>query len=134
MTFFEDLKRRNVFRVGVAYLLGAWLIIEVTETIFPLFGFGNEPARIVVIVLAIGFIITMVFSWVYELTPGGLKKEKDIDRSKPIAGGSGNRLNFVIIGLFALSLGYFAYDKLVLEPGRNAAASLNAVEGLAEGA
>ena len=132
MTFFEDLKRRNVFKVGVAYLLGAWLIIEVAETIFPLFGFGNEPARIVVIILAIGFIITLVFSWAYELTPGGLKKEKDIDRSIPISGGSGKRLNFVIIGLFALSLGYFAYDKLVLEPGRNAAASVIAVEGLAE--
>jgi len=132
LTFFEDLKRRNVFKVGVAYLLGAWLIIEVADTIFPLFGFGNEPARIVVIFLAIGFIFTMVFSWAYELTPEGLKKEKDIDRSKPVAGGSGKRLNFVIIGLFALSLGYFAYDKLVLEPGRNAAASLNAVEGLAE--
>jgi len=61
LTFFEDLKRRNVFKVGVAYLLGAWLIIEVADTIFPLFGFGNEPARIVVIFLAIGFIIAMYF-------------------------------------------------------------------------
>jgi len=132
LSFFKDLKRRNVFKVGIAYLIGAWLIIEVVETILPLFGFDNEPARIVVIILAIGFIFTLVFSWVYELTPEGLKKEKDIDRSRPITRGSGKRLNFVIIGLFVLALGYFAYDKLVLEPGRNAAASLYVVEGLAE--
>ncbi len=132
MSFFADLKRRNVFRVATAYVIVGWLVIQVVETIFPAFGFGDAAVRIVVIVLAVGFVPVMIFAWVFELTPEGLKKEKDIDRSKPIAGGSGNRLNFVIIGLFALSLGYFAYDKLVLGPGRIAAASLNAVEGLAE--
>ena len=131
-SFFADLKRRNVFRVAAGYVVAGWLIVQVVETIFPAFGFGDATVRIVVIVLGIGFVPVLIFAWVFELTPEGLKKEKDIDRSKPIAGGSGNRLNFVIIGLFALSLGYFAYDKLVLEPGRNAAASLNAVEVLAE--
>ena len=132
ISFFADLKRRNVFRVAAGYVVAGWLVVQVVETIFPAFGFGDAAVRIVVIVLGIGFVPVLIFAWVFELTPEGLKKEKDIDRSKPIAGGSGNRLNFVIIGLFALSLGYFAYDKLVLEPGRNAAASLNAVEGLAE--
>lgn len=132
MSFFADLKRRNVFRVAAGYVVAGWLVVQVVETIFPAFGFGDATVRIVVIVLGIGFVPVLIFAWVFELTPEGLKKEKDIDRSKPIAGGSGNRLNFVIIGLFALSLGYFAYDKLVLEPGRNAAVSLNAVEVLAE--
>jgi dienelactone hydrolase len=132
MSFFADLKRRNVFRVAAGYVLAGWLLVQVVETIFPAFGFGDAAVRIVVIVLGIGFVPVLIFAWVFELTPDGLEKEKDIDRSKPIAGGSGNRLNFVIIGLFALSLGYFAYDKLVLEPGRNSAASLNAVEVLAE--
>ena len=121
-----------MFRVAAGYVVAGWLVVQVVETIFPAFGFGDAAVRIVVIVLGIGFVPVLIFAWVFELTPEGLKKEKDIDRSKPIAGGSGNRLNFVIIGLFALSLGYFAYDKLVLEPGRNAAASLIAVEGLAE--
>ena len=132
MSFFADLKRRNVFRVAAGYVVAGWLVVQVVETIFPAFGFGDAAVRIVVIALGIGFVPVLIFAWVFELTPEGLKKEKDIDRSKPIAGGSGNRLNLVIIGLFALSLGFFAFDKLVLEPGRTAAASLIAVEGLAE--
>ena len=56
MLIFEELKRRNVFRVGAAYVVVAWLLIQVAETIFPLFGFDETPARIVVILLAIGFV------------------------------------------------------------------------------
>ena len=132
MTFFKELKRRNVFKVGVAYLVGAWLIIQVVETVFPLFGYGNEPARFVVIILAVGFIFTLVISWVYELTPDGLKKEKDIRSNQRIARVNGNRLNFVIIGLLVMAVGFFAYDKFVLGPGRDAGATLIAVERLAE--
>lgn len=58
----------------------AWLIVQVAETIFPLFGFGDTPARIVVIVLAVGLVPSMIISRVFELTPEGFKKEKDIDR------------------------------------------------------
>lgn len=132
MTVIKELKRRNVFKVGVAYLVGAWLIIQVVETVFPLFGFGNEPARIVVIILAVGFIFALVISWVYELTPDGLKKEKDIRGKQRITRGNGNRLNFVTIGLLVMAVGFFAYDKFVLGPGRDAAATLIAVARLAE--
>jgi len=132
MTFFKELKRRNVFKVSAAYLVGAWLIIQVVETVFPLFGFGNEPARIVVIVLGLGFILTLVISWVYELTPDGLKKETDIRRNQRFSRSSSNKLNFVIIGLLVMAVGFFAYDKFVLGPGRDAAATLNAVAHLAE--
>lgn len=132
MTFINELKRRNVFKVGVAYVVGAWLIIQVVETVFPLFGYGNEPARIVVITLAVGFIFALVISWVYELTSDGLKKEKDIRGKHRITRGNGNRLNFVIIGLLVMAVGFFAYDKFVLGPGRDAAATLTAVERLAE--
>ena len=69
MSLFNELKRRNVFRVGAAYMVTAWLLIEVTETILPLFGFDQTPARIVVIVLAIGFVPALIFAWVFELTP-----------------------------------------------------------------
>ena len=131
MTFIKELKRRNVFKVGVAYLVGAWLIIQVVETVFPLFGFGNEPARIAVIILAAGFIFTLVISWVYELTPDGLKKEKDIRGKQRITRDNGNRFNVVIIGLLVMAVGFFAYDKFVLGPGRDAAATLIAVAHLA---
>jgi adenylate cyclase len=62
LSFYQELKRRNVFRVGAAYLVMAWLLIQVTETIFPLFGFDDSPARIVVVILAIGFIPSLMFS------------------------------------------------------------------------
>jgi hypothetical protein len=75
MSLFRELKQRNVLRVGAAYVVAAWLLIQVAETIFPLFGFDDTPARIVVIVLAIGLIPALVFAWAFEFTPEGLKKE-----------------------------------------------------------
>jgi hypothetical protein len=132
MSFVGELKRRNVLRVGAAYVVAAWILIQAAETLFPLFGFDDTPARIVVIVLAIGFIPVFIAAWVFELTPEGLKKEKDVDRSQSIAGGTGRRLDFVIIGMLILALGYFAYDKFMVDPGRDAEVTANAVAGLAE--
>jgi hypothetical protein len=83
LSFLNKLKRRNVLRVGAAYVVFAWLLVQVAETIFPLFGFDDTPARIMVILLAIRFIPAMVFAWIFEFTPEGLKKESDIDWSQP---------------------------------------------------
>jgi TolB-like protein/Flp pilus assembly protein TadD len=120
MSFYDELKRRNVIRVGIAYIVAAWLIIQVTETIFPLFGYGDTPARIVVIVLAIGFPLFLLFSWVFEFTPEGLKRETDVDLSATATRESGKQLDRIIIVLLALGLGYFAFDKFVLNPARDA--------------
>lgn len=119
--FFEELKRRNVFRVGIAYVVAAWLVIQVVETIFPAFGFGDAAVRTAVIVLAIGFPLSLILSWVYELTPEGLKLDKDIDRSGPALPRAGRKLDRAIIVALALALGYFAIDKFVIDPARDAA-------------
>jgi len=116
---FNELKRRNVLRVGAAYVVVAWLLIQVAETVFPLFGFDDTPARIVVIVLAIGLVPSMIFSWVFELTPEGLVKDKDIDRSQIDTSQSGQKLNRVIMVVLVLALGYFAFDKFVLDPAED---------------
>ena len=116
---FNELKRRNVLRVGAAYVVVAWLLIQVAETIFPLFGFDDTPARIVVIVLAIGLVPAMIFSWVFELTPEGLVRDKDIDRSQIDTSQSGQKLNRMIMVVLALALGYFAFDKFVLDPAED---------------
>jgi TolB-like protein/Tfp pilus assembly protein PilF len=118
MSLYHELKRRNVLRVAIAYLAGSWLLVEVAETIFPLFGFDDTPARILVIVLAIGFPLFLLFSWVFEITPEGLKKEKDIDRAASVTHKTGKQLDRIIIVLLAMALGYFAFDKFVLEPAR----------------
>ena len=120
MSFLNELKRRNVLRVGAAYIVAAWLIIQVAETIFPLFGFGDTPARLIVIVLSIGFIPSLIFAWVFEITPEGLKRDADVDREKSITQTTGKKLDRIILVVLALALAYFAFDKFVLDPTRDA--------------
>jgi len=119
MSFYRELKRRNVFRVGAAYVVAAWLLIQVAETIFPLFGFGDTPARIVVIVLAIGFVPVLVVAWAFELTPEGLKRDSEVDPTRSIAPKTGQKLDRIIMAVLAIALGYFTFDKFVLDPQRD---------------
>ena len=121
MSLFKELKQRNVFRVAAAYLAGAWLLIEVVQTLFPLYGFSDDAIRLVVTLLAIGFPLALIFSWVFELTSEGFKLEKNIDRSIAHNRYSDKKLDGAIIVLLALALGYFAVDKFVLDPSREAA-------------
>ena len=116
MSFLNELKRRNVLRVGAAYVVAAWLLIQVSETIFPLFGYGDTPARLVVIVLAIAFIPSLIFSWVFEITPEGLMRDADVNRDDSDAQFNAKRLDRIILAMLALAIGYFAFDKFVLDP------------------
>jgi len=119
MSFLGELKRRNVIRVATAYVVAAWLVIQVIETIFPAFGFGSGAVRIAVIVLVITFIPVLVLSWVFEITPGGLKRETELNGSAAPARFSTRQLDRVTLVLLALALGYFAFDKFVLDPVRD---------------
>lgn len=120
MKLLAELKRRNVLRVGLAYLAGAWLLIQVTETLFPVFGLSDAAVRVVVIVLVIGFVPALVFAWVFELTPQGLMRESEVDRSKSTTVATGKKLDRAITVVLALALMYFAFDKFVLSPQREA--------------
>jgi len=113
MSLISELNRRNVFRVCAAYIITAWLLIQVAETIFPLFGFDDTPARIVVIVSAVGLIPVIILSWIYELTSSGLKKDQDVDRSQSITRITGRKLDFSIIGLLAIALIFILGNWLV---------------------
>ena len=115
MSFLNELKRRNVLRVAAAYAVGSWLLIQVAETIFPLFGYDDTPARIVVIVLAIGFFPALILAWVFEFTPGGLKRETEIDNSQPASRTGSKKLDRMIIVVLTLALALFAFDKFVME-------------------
>src|SRR5438067_11752856 len=118
--FFSELKRRNVIRFAGLYLVGAWLLTQVASTVLPMFGAPDWLPRSVVILLAIGFIPALIFSWVFELTPEGLKRDEEVPPSKSIAPQTGRRMNRMIIALLVLALGYFALDKFVLAPRRAA--------------
>jgi TolB-like protein/lipoprotein NlpI len=132
MSLFSELKRRNVFRVGAAYIIVAWLIIQVAETLFPLFGFGDGPARIVVIVLAIGFVPVLIISWAFELTPDGLKRDSDVDPEFSIAPHTGKKLDRTIMVVLLLALAYFGFDKFVLDPQRDVEITESATRAGAE--
>ena len=117
MSLFRELHRRNVIRVATAYVVGAWLIIQVVETLFPVFGIGDAWIRRVVIILAIGLVPAVILAWVFQFTPDGLKRDKGTQQAAP---GAGRMLDRAIIVTLGLAICYFAVDKFLLAPGRMA--------------
>src|SRR3982750_3673358 len=115
-SFLQELKRRNVIRMAGLYLVGAWLLVQVASTLFPAFGVPDWAVRALVIVLALGFLPALVFSWVFELTPDGLKRDAEVPAEHSIAPQTARRMDRIIIAVLALALVYFALDKYVLAP------------------
>src|SRR5438270_7119666 len=128
--FFNELKRRNVIRAAGLYLVGAWLLTQVASTVLPMFGAPDWLPRSIVILLGIGFLPALIFSWVFELTPQGLKRDEDVPAEQSIAPQTARRMNRMIIAVLVIALGYFVFDKFVLTPRREAAlvASRQSVE------
>ena len=120
MSLVSELKRRNVIRIAVAYIVGSWLLIQVAETILPLFGVEDSVTRILVIVLAIGFIPGVILAWVFELTPEGLKRESEVDRSRSGTPDADKTLDRAVMVVLALAVAYFGIDKFVLDSHRDA--------------
>ena len=124
----EELKRRNVLRVAIAYAIVSWLILQIADVLTPLLRLPEWVGGFVFLLLVIGFLLALILSWAYELTPEGLKKEKDVERSESITHVTGRKLDFVIIAMLVVALGYFSYDKFVLDPNRDAVAIEAAVQ------
>ncbi len=119
MSFIQELKRRNVLRAGIAYAAVAWLLIQVSDTIFPAYGLPPSTLTILITILGIGFVPLLVFAWVFEFTPEGLKRDKEVARSDAAVIATGKNFDRVIMAVLALALGYFAVDKFVLDPARD---------------
>ena len=111
MSLLGELQRRNVFRVGIAYVVVAWLLLQVADTVLNNIDAPSWVFQTILLVLIIGFPIAVIFAWAFEMTPEGLKKEKDVDPAESVTRGTGRKLDFVIIGLMAIALAYFAFDK-----------------------
>src|SRR5215475_2378546 len=126
MNFFAERKRRNVIRVAGLYLVGAWLVTQVASTLLPAFDVPSWALRGLIVTLALGFIPAVIFSWVFELTPEGLKREEDVARDRSISPRTGRRMDRMITVALVLALGYFAFDKFVLTPRREAALLVSA--------
>jgi len=109
MSFFEELKRRNVIRVGIAYVIVAWLILQFADVVLNNIEAPHWVFQAIMLVLGIGLPLALFFAWAFEMTPEGIKKEKDIERTESITRVTGQKLNYTIIGLLVLALGYFIW-------------------------
>ena len=116
MSLFSELKRRNVFRVAIAYLALAWLLTEVAGTLFPVFGVPDWGVRFLVIMFALGFVPALIISWVYELTPEGIKREEDVIREASVTHLTAKRLDVFTIGLIVVALAFILADRLWFSP------------------
>ena len=128
MSLFEELKRRNVFRVGIAYGVVSWLLLQVIATVVPILDLPEWVAKLTLLALALGFIPTLIFAWAYELTPEGIKPEAEVDRTRSIRPQTGRKLDRIIIAFLVIALGYFAWDKFAekgSEPFSNNAAHVS---------
>ncbi|MEJ2535163.1 MAG: hypothetical protein P8008_06780, partial [Gammaproteobacteria bacterium] len=112
----NELKRRNVFRVGLAYVVGAWLLLQVADILLEAFSAPEWSLRLVVALLLLGLPVALFLAWAYELTPGGVKRESEVARAESITPATGRKLDRAIIIVLVLALGYFVLDKFVLRP------------------
>jgi adenylate cyclase len=108
-----ELKRRNVVRVAALYLLAAWLTLQVTELLFDLLELPHWSARLIFGLLVVGFPLVLLFSWVYELTPEGLKKQHEVDRDQSITHETGRKINYMIGALAVLAIIVVAVDRFI---------------------
>jgi TolB-like protein len=125
MSFFAELNRRNVVRVGLAYVVIGWILAQVAEFAFENFGAPEWVLKTFVAVLLLGLPLALFFAWAFEMTPEGVKREKDVDRSQSITRMTGRKLDFVIIGALAVSLAYFLWERQALVDAVDSANSVD---------
>ena len=109
--FFGELKRRNVYKVAVAYAVVAWLLMQIASQIFPFFEIPNWAVRLVVLLLIIGFPVALILAWAFELTPEGIKRVEDVAPNESITRRTGRKLDFLIIAILLLVIAVFAYQR-----------------------
>jgi TolB-like protein/Flp pilus assembly protein TadD len=113
MSFLTELKRRNVIRVGLAYAVLSWLLLQVGDVLFEALRLDDSALTIMLVILALGFVPVVIFAWIYELTPEGVKRESEIDRSQSITTHTGHRLNITIVFLLVAALGLFVWESFI---------------------
>ncbi|MDH4020855.1 MAG: hypothetical protein OEU84_14770, partial [Xanthomonadales bacterium] len=111
MSFFEELKRRNVFRVGIAYAVSAWVLLQVVDLVLENIEAPALVMQVFMLALAIGFPIALIFAWAFEMTPEGVKLEKHVDRSQSITHKTAQRMNRNIIIALVIAVALLLVDK-----------------------
>ena len=110
--FFAELKRRNVYKVAVAYAVVGWLLIQAASILFPTFEAPSWVMKVFVVVLVLGFPIVLIFSWAFEITPEGIKRESEVEPNKSISRHTGRKIVALTIGLAVVAAGLLAFQLL----------------------
>ncbi|MGI9264801.1 MAG: tetratricopeptide repeat protein, partial [Gammaproteobacteria bacterium] len=108
---FEELRRRNVVRVAVAYVIVGWVFVQIAQLLFEAFDAPSWVIKVIVALAALGFPCVLLFAWAFELTPEGLKKTREVDADESITGRTGQKLNYVIIAALVVALGYSIWGR-----------------------
>jgi hypothetical protein len=108
MSFWGELKRRNVYKVGIAYAIVAWLLIQFADITFPQLNFPLWTVPFVIVVLIIGFPVALLLAWAYEVTPDRIKRTKQVPLTKSIRHLTGQKLNYVLAGLLVMAVGFIS--------------------------
>jgi TolB-like protein/tetratricopeptide (TPR) repeat protein len=114
VSFFNELKRRNVIRVAIAYGVASWFVLQLSDVVLENISAPGWVMQTIMLVLVAGFPLVIIFAWAFEMTPEGIKKEKDVDRSQSIANQTGRKLDRMIIAVLVVVVGYLLVDKLIL--------------------
>ena len=124
MSFIAELKRRNVFKVGIAYAIVAWLLIQIASILFPTFAAPEWVMRVFTSIVILGFPIALILAWAFELTPQGIKPTPSVAPAESITRVTGQKLNVTIIGLLAFALVFVVVDNYVLKTGTRGSESV----------
>jgi len=115
MSLFNELKRRNVIRVSIAYAVAAWFLLQISDLVLENIAAPDWVMQVIMLLLGLGFPLVVIFAWAFEMTPEGIKKEKDVDRSQSITSTTGRKLDRMIIGILTVMVAYLLIDKLILQ-------------------
>ncbi len=116
LNFLAELRRRNVYRVAVAYVVVAWLLIQVVTQTFPFFEIPNWAVRLVILLLIVGFPVALILAWAFEMTPEGVKRTEEVPPERSITRRTGRKLDFTIIGVLAAAVGLLLFDRFRPKP------------------
>jgi TolB-like protein/Tfp pilus assembly protein PilF len=131
----RELQRRNVFRVAIGYIISSWLLIQVADLVLENIGAPDWVMQSIMLVLALGFPVAVFFSWAYEVTPEGLKRESEVDRTQSITHVTRRKLDRAIMAMLVVALGYFIWESRFAgnergaEPARDRAQSAHSTPG-----
>jgi len=116
MNFFQELKRRNVFRVGIAYGVAAWVLLQVADLVLEAIEAPSWVLQVLMLLIGLGFIAAIVVAWAYELTPEGVKKESAVVRSQSVVGHTGRKLDRIIIAFLVVAVAILLYQQSTTQP------------------